>query len=206
MTDDDDSGVASAGGQGYSNQPDDWWTRTDLVGLIKTLERFVLGRYPSLSSYDAEEIATEAITRVIQAAKAGRIKLEGDPTAYLVTVARHIVVDRIRSSARHTEVPVQSVEDLEMATPDDNAIAAFINRSAAAADIRRALSAARLDGDATAFRVITFVLNETERTGHMPSNRDVAGRLGLSHTGVAKALARFRSYVEDGGEASKSSE
>lgn len=181
-----------------SGDDERWWSQIDLHELIRTIERYVGRRYANVSSHDAEEIATEAILRVLQANKAGRLKLTGDPTGYLVAVARNIVFDRSRTWAKHSEVPVSSLESLGAENPDNSAIAEFINQDAARESIRRALATARSDGDHTTYRVITFVLNEAERTGELPSNREVASHLGLSHTGVAKSLARFRRILESG--------
>src|SRR6185312_8223341 len=105
---------------------------------------------------------TEAVIRVVQATKSGRITLEGDPTGYLIAVARNVMLDNFRHRSRRQELSLDSVDSLEIPERSDNAIAAFIDRDAAAADVRRGLSVARIRGDATVFRVVTFVLDEID--------------------------------------------
>lgn len=181
-----------------ADQNTDLWSQLNLEQLVKTIQTYVRGRYHTGSPHDSEEIATEVILRIFRATQSGRLTLVGDPTAYFIAVARNVVADRMRQTAKRREVPFSALESTDWEDSDHNAIGSFIEQDAAADVIRRALAAARADGDDTAYRVITFILDETERTGRLPSNRDVARRLGLSHTGVAKALNRFKRALPTG--------
>ena len=60
--------------------------------------------------------------------------------------------------------------------------------------MRNALLGVYQDGDSTTFHIVTFILDQLQRTGEMPSNRQTARACGVSHTAVAKSLERFRRY------------
>jgi hypothetical protein len=68
--------------------------------------------------------------------------------------------------------------------------------------VRIALSTAHEAGDTTLVRVVTYLLDEIEQTGGVPSNRAAAEALGLSHTGVANALRRYRDLIDHTGRSS----
>jgi len=57
------------------------------------------------------------------------------------------------------------------------------------------MTAARDDGDSTTLQVTTYLLDVLQQTGSAPSNREIGRALGISHTGVAKALTRLRRYI-----------
>jgi DNA-binding GntR family transcriptional regulator len=62
--------------------------------------------------------------------------------------------------------------------------------------VSRALDRIKDAGDRVAFIVVVAALDQTQRLGHRPSNRQLAESLGVSHTAVNKALARFRQLLE----------
>ena len=78
----------------------------------------------------------------------------------------------------------------------DDEVASALAGSATAQIVRAALGEARQVGDHTAYVVVTRLLDEVDRTGTRPSNRELARQIGVSHTAVAKALARFQSYMK----------
>jgi hypothetical protein len=71
-----------------------------------------------------------------------------------------------------------------------------LEAAATASAVRTVLRRVQVDGDATLFRVVTYLLDELQRTGTRPSNRQIAGAVGLSHTAVANALVRLRPYFD----------
>ncbi len=48
-------------------------------------------------------------------------------------------------------------------------------------------------------KVVSYFLEEAEERGQLPSNRAAGEVLGLSHTGVANALRRFKELVDHTG-------
>ncbi|WP_214292062.1 hypothetical protein, partial [Escherichia coli] len=109
--------------------------------------------------------------------------------------AVNVALDRHRLASRQPEVPL-SLPDLEMiGPPSDDDVASFLERRATAASVQAALAALRAAGDITAYRVATYLLDQVELTGQMPSMREAGRALGISNVGATKALRRMRPYL-----------
>ena len=78
----------------------------------------------------------------------------------------------------------------------DDETASALEDAATATAIRGVLRRIQESGDATLFRVVTYLLDEIQQTGARPSNGQIAKACHLSHTGVADALARGRPHFE----------
>jgi len=158
---------------------------------------FLRRRFVGVSQADLDDMVSEVMLRFLRLKEEGRLDASQQPASYLLRLAQWVALDFLRVRARHQRGEVLLEPDLilEPAGTDDE-VAAAIDRAATAHLVRGALERARSAGDVTAFRVATCLLDEAERSGVRPSNRRVAEQLGLSHTGVAKALLRFRSYLE----------
>ncbi len=78
----------------------------------------------------------------------------------------------------------------------DDEAASGLEDAATASAVREVLHQIQERGDATLFRVVTYLLDELQRVGDRPSNRQIAKACGLSHTAVANALVRVRPYFE----------
>lgn len=172
----------------------DWWTALTNPSHITRVAQSLRTRFPKESMADIEDAVTDALVSTWQAAQANRLTIEGDATAYVVAAAKNRLIDQIRRRSRTTATPFAS---LDLPARED-AISAFIDRDAAASDIRRGLTAALAHDDSTAFRVVTLILDEIERRGDIPTSREVGEGIGLSHTAVSKALTRFRGYLAQG--------
>ncbi|MEV6598025.1 hypothetical protein AB0M36_14255 [Actinoplanes sp. NPDC051346] len=140
---------------------------------------------------DIEDLAAEAITQFLDAARRGLLVAGGNPTGYLLRIAMNngfATVKRVGGTA--------DLDGAEAAvTLTDTDTAARFDRLATVDMLRRAMTRARLDGDVTAVKVATYLLDHIQRTGEAPSNRTTGDALGLSHAGVAKALRRLRAYL-----------
>jgi DNA-directed RNA polymerase specialized sigma24 family protein len=164
--------------------------------LLAWLTRNLRGRFVGqIAETDLEEIASDAVQRFMTAARQGRVSASGNPSGYLARIAMNAAIDRLRKDHRMTLVDPSDLVDLGGSYATDDEIAARLDGRADASLIRRALSAARGAGDSTVVRVVTYLLEEIERTGEVPSARAAGAALGLSHTGVAKALERFRAIL-----------
>jgi DNA-directed RNA polymerase specialized sigma24 family protein len=154
--------------------------------------------HPSLSSHDVDDIAVTVVTRLID--RVDRGDWAPDPNrkmlrSYLRRAADWAALDffRLANRAHEQSMPPESMRDLVL-TDDDTASA--LEETVTATAVREALSRVQEAGDATLFRVVTYLLDELQRTGVRPSNRQIAKACGLSHTGVADALVRGRAHFE----------
>ena len=173
----------------------------DLIGSAENLaflRRFLRSAHPGLSSHDTEDIALGVLARLIDRVRKGewapqpnRKMLE----SYLRTAANWAVIDFFRRANRaHEQVlPPEALRDLVLS--DDEA-ASGLEDAATASAVREVLHQIQERGDATLFRVVTYLLDELQRVGDRPSNRQIAKACGLSHTAVANALVRVRPYFE----------
>jgi DNA-directed RNA polymerase specialized sigma24 family protein len=159
----------------------------------QALHRHLARRFPSISSDDLDDVSNEAVARIVEKSLAGALHTHPNPAAYLQVTADRIALDHLRSARRTREVLTStSVEFGEVALTDDGA-AAF-DRRATAEMVRDVLRHLEHDDDAVLFRIATYILDEVQRTGLMPSNRQTARACAMSHTAVAKALRRLRAY------------
>lgn len=156
----------------------------------------LLRKYASISRQDVADVANDAVARVVAKSNAGALRSDLNPTVYLLRTAEHTAIDHLRRKGRNREEVVPHEELVNTIRTDDEAAAVF-DRKATAQLVYNALTQVQQSGDATSFRVATYVLDEIQKTGRMPSNRQTAKACGLSHTAVAKALVRLRTYFSD---------
>ena len=171
----------------------------ELVGSadnLRFLSRYLAAAHPSLASHDADDIAAGVLTRLMARVRAGQWQPQPEQTmlhAYLRTAANWAVIDSYRSAlGRHEQsLPPESLRELVLSDDDT---AAALEHAATASSVLAALRRIQHDGDTTLFRVVTYLLDELQRSGVRPSNRQIAAAVGLSHTAVANALVRVRPY------------
>ena len=174
-------------------------TRVDLVASrenLQFLRRYLHARHVGLPDADAEDIIDTLMARLIDRITSGRWVPDPHPPmlrSYLRTATDWAVVDFYRSNRREAPVAPETLHDLVLS--DDQAAAA-LTEAATVEGVRDALGHMQRDGDATLFKVVTYMLDHIQRTGEQPSNRQTATACGISHTAVAKALIRMRPYFE----------
>lgn len=171
--------------------------------LLAHLASVVYRRYgPAVSPDESRDIAIEAVTRAIEGVRAGKsVEQVRNPIAWLTVSATHVAVDRLRSASRQRETPVGDVYELERASLEnrlgrDDLTARTLDSQLTAQLVRTALKRARDANDALAYQVAVYMLDEAEKHNRLPSARAVGRALGVSHTGIQKALQRFRGYTE----------
>jgi len=168
----------------------------ELRTLTAWLEGVLRARFRGqIAETDLEEIALDAIQRFMTMSQSGKVSSSGNPTAYLAHMAKNAAIDRLRKERRMALMYPSDLVDLGGSYATDDEIAARLDGSADARRVRSALSVAHSEGDNTVVQVITYLLEEIEETGRFPSSRVAGAALGLSHTGVAKALERFRGFL-----------
>jgi hypothetical protein len=147
-----------------------------------------------------EELSLEVVAQLLEASRRGGVGHQrqfANPVGYVLNAAKYSAFDQWRFAQRRSgrDTSWDAIEEPAALLATDDEIAKRFDQEATAQAIRQALAAAAEAGDATAVRVVTYILDRLEQDD-MPSNRAVSTELGLSHTGVAKALARFRAYLE----------
>lgn len=149
--------------------------------------------YPArLSEADIEDITADVVVKLIRRCTTG----EGIPNpTYVYVTAQNAAIDVWRRKRRLVYREASAAEQPEALTSDDEVSAAF-EAQQTAASVVRALAEVRAAGDRVTFMVVTAALDQTQVEGRRPSNRQLAERLGLSHTAVNKALHRFRSCLQ----------
>ena len=176
-------------------------SRVELVASRENLEflrRYLRSTHRFVTAQDVDDITTNVMARIIGRITSGSWKPVADPAmirGYLRRAADWAVVDFYRVSRRTHENPVPNEILRDLILTDDEAVAA-LDRAATVDGVRAALSRVRDSGDVTLFVVVTYLLDEIQRTGERPSNRQIAAACGLSHTAVANALVRMRPYFE----------
>ncbi|MFI5492694.1 hypothetical protein [Actinoplanes sp. NPDC051859] len=140
---------------------------------------------------DIEDLAADAITQFLDAARRGLVHADGNPTGYLLRIAMNNGYATVRKVGGTADLAGAEVAS----TLTDPEAAARLDRLATVDVLRRAMTRARRDGDVTAVTVATYLLDHIQRTGEAPSNRVTGDALGLSHAGVGKALRRLRTYL-----------
>lgn len=159
---------------------------------LHLIQRYIRTRFGGQQSQDIEDISSEVMIRLIKLQQTNQLNPARQPAAYLGNLIKWVALDHIKAHARGVrnsdrEATLQITDQ----TLADDQVAGVINQSATASIIRSAMAITRGRGDHTAFRVVTAFLDLAQQTGQRPTNRTLATRLHLSHTGVANALERF---------------
>lgn len=174
----------------------------EVRALLTWLVAVLRGRFRDLPETDLEEISLDAIVKFGDTARRGKVDTSRNPSGYLVRIALNAAVDRLRRGRRIALIDPADLVDVAGHYVTDDEIVARLDARADARLVRRALSTAHEAGDTTLVRVVTYLLDEIEQTGGVPSNRAAAEALGLSHTGVANALRRYRDLIDHTGRSS----
>jgi DNA-directed RNA polymerase specialized sigma24 family protein len=168
-------GGSASGGSGAGPRQE----HLELVGSaynLVFLRRHLRSAHPGLSTHDAEDIAVAVLSRLMDrvhrgdwAPQSNRKMLE----SFLRRAADWAVLDFFRRASRAHErsLPPESMRDLAL-SDDDTASA--LEDAATATAVRGALRRIEESGDATLFRVVTYLLDVLQQTGARPSNRQVA--------------------------------
>jgi DNA-directed RNA polymerase specialized sigma24 family protein len=163
-------------------------TDADLQRLMQELTRSVRRYAGALPPVQVEDVVQEALLTFLERVMDGRIDTDDSPAGFLFVVARNRLLSRVSRQKAWGELP----EDLP---GSDEEIDRMIDASAGRHTVSEALAVAAARKDFTTVRVVGAWLDLAEATGSAPSWRDVAELVDLTHTGVGKALGRFRDYV-----------
>ncbi|MCW2983426.1 MAG: hypothetical protein JWR63_996 [Conexibacter sp.] len=145
-----------------------------------------------LTSHDLEDVTLEALTRLLVAVKDGGLDPGRPAGAWLRVVADNLAKDVQRSARRH---PAVEYDEQTVGRDDHDKLSAVIEHAVAHSGLRDALRAAADAGDHRAVAVVTAWLALAEGNGEVPSSRDVAKRLGISHMTVQRTIDRFAKFL-----------
>lgn len=173
--------------EGSPRQSDD----RDLAIVLDGLSRFLGSRFQSLSPAEISDIASESLTRLLQASQTGQLQ-DGRPAGpYLTRIAHNLAVSGLRRP------PTAELNEAAGAGLDDDDLARLLDARASADRLRAALAIAAAKGDHMLIRVVRVWLQLAQKHSAAPNSREVGGRLGVSHTTVNEALARLRAYLPE---------
>jgi RNA polymerase sigma factor (sigma-70 family) len=157
--------------------------------VLDALRSYLARGFPEL---DAEDLAQATMAALL--AKAATLPPIESPWAYIARSARHRAIDQLRDRRRRQQVPLEQAGEQPA---QHDSLLELIERSASRESVAASLRAGLLAGDRLMVLVVTQWLDIAEREGRSPSSRDLAPIVGVSHTSVAKALARFRRVLSE---------
>ena len=158
-----------------------------VMSLIQATLRSYSGSAPSA---DLEDLVSDVYVRFHNMAQEGRLGGVENVAGFLVVMTRRAGMDAWRRSRR--EATPLTGEDLEHAVQLADETDDFLALETID-EVASLLRLVRSSDDSLAYRVVTYMLDEVQATGTVPSQRTVGEALGVSHTAVAKALQRLRS-------------
>ena len=149
----------------------------------------------------AEVAAWSALDAVIRALQQGVAETKSPERlrGYLVTAARHRLIDEIRIRARRPEtVALDEANPPASLISTDDGLADAFSPGLSSEALIAALQSADRRGDLTAIRVVNEWLRLAEQDGRAPSLAAVGRELDLTGPGVRHILDRFASYFRSG--------
>jgi RNA polymerase sigma factor (sigma-70 family) len=146
-----------------------------------------------LGQQDREDVCSEALGRLIRAVREDELDPERPPGAWLRVVADHLALDVLRRERIRAGAPFD--EQTHAPRGEDDRLSALLEREASRSEVDGALQRAAAEGKTTLVNVITTWRGLAEMNDETPSNREVAERLGVSHTTVNRTLDGFRELV-----------
>jgi DNA-directed RNA polymerase specialized sigma24 family protein len=159
----------------------------------RKLPSYLRFRFSSLSEDEVHDVASDALLSVLTAI--GRMPDKGAsieyPMAYLRATADRSAYLLLRKKT-HLHLDIDDVAPMM----SDEAAAAAFSGSATSMDIKRFMRQLADEGDQSAYKVLSYLLDEIQQTGRTPTSREIGAKVGLSHTGVAKALQRIRTRFQ----------
>jgi RNA polymerase sigma factor (sigma-70 family) len=151
--------------------------RAHLAGVVKA-------HHANLPASELLDIVDEAIVKLLRALRQGRV--ERPAVGYVTEIAKNEATSRQRTKDAILDQPEEG--------SDDEDLQRLLEASAARLDVDAAFRAARRCGDARTVRVISAWLDLAGSKHRAPTLREVAQKVGVSHTTVKNILRNSRKY------------
>lgn len=148
----------------------------------------------ALPREDLDEVAADAVIRLVTAVEQGRLDPERPAGAWLRVVADHLALDLLKRKQRRPSTVEFDERAHDMARNDER-IVALLDENAAGADIARLMRAFADADRQDVVRVVATWLDLAEFDGVAPSTRRVAERMGISHASVQRMLNAFKAEL-----------
>ena len=170
--------------------------------IIESLNRMLTFWFRgSLNRSDRSDVVSEAVLRFTDSIRREIYQPEKPPAPYLTSILRHAGTDHIsKNSLQRATDPYELENVTHPGTSDeiyDSMASELLNRVDAVAAIASALDKARANGDEGCIELVRVWLGLSEREGRGMTSREVASKLGMSHTEAQRRLRRFRGYLDD---------
>lgn len=159
----------------------------DTEAVLKLLRTWLARR--GLTPEDREEVCSDALLRLVDVVRLDRLDPNRPAGAWLRVVADHLAIDALRRRRRAAAVSFD--ERMHDGGREDDRLAALLDSSAAATDVRRGMREAADAKQHELVRIVAAWLGLAAANGEAPSTREVAERLGISHMTVQRALRSF---------------
>jgi DNA-directed RNA polymerase specialized sigma24 family protein len=164
-------------------------------GLIRQLRV----SYPTLVAL-IEDLADEAICRLVEQTAAGVIQLEGHPGGYLRVSANRLALQWLRRAAvRRRLVGTDEGGEIDHGSEDDP-IAELVGRLSDIADAHRALDAAMDARDHHATKALQAYIDHASQSEDWPLLSEVAADAGVSHPTMRAVLRYTGTFLSEGHE------
>lgn len=164
-----------------------WPAPEDAGTIYRGLQARLLGL--GVRPEAADDAASEAFAVMAQAIASGRVSPDGNPSAYLLSVARRRAIDAWRRESSATR---RAERDSVSRSPGDHAVTDLIDGLAS----RQVIDAALRRADPTTRRVVAAFLDLAALEGQRPAAHVVAAAADVSRKTYFQAVARFRALIE----------
>ena len=164
---------------------------TDTV--LSGLRRYLLTVFGRTELVDDEDVIADVIEAFWRASSEGRVPKTA-ATAYLLRSVRNAWISEWRKRVRRREYDFRPTSPVAHEAADEAALRS-LGAGMDSLRVRAGMEALVARGRHTTVKVVASWLDEAWRTGSTPSLRQVADRVGLSHTSVRRALEEFAENV-----------
>lgn len=162
------------------------------AALQSTMLRYLAAAWPAQSHYELEDVADEALTRLLLKSRQQSLGELADPLPYLLRTARNEFLSRRR---RKEVVGLNENVPEDQEAVEDRQLLRLLDEQASLSEFQDALRIVTERGDATSRQVLLTWLDKANECDGDPSDTMIGEALGIHATTVARALERLRKVL-----------
>jgi RNA polymerase sigma factor (sigma-70 family) len=162
----------------------------EVVGGLRSYLITVFGR---TEASEVDDVVADAIEAFWRAVSQGRVPREA-ASPYLLRTARNAWISEWRRRSSRRAVSRSQERSVSQEAADEIALRT-LGAGMDARRVRLGMEALVARQRHVTVKIIALWLDEASLTGGSPSLRQVADRMGISHTSVRRALAEFAEHV-----------